>query len=544
MPQDYMEILKNFKKDLFDDGYTEEFDTISIIDELNPNLTNDSKKYRDSKKIIFKQAISEKNAKKIMDLVLDIEKYDTYTLNEYKREIRKICLNIYLGYDENPIEILIFSIKGLYGKDIYINSILDVLKSLYEENQEIVIKAYKDILNDWNFDECLDIVLKSIVELRINSIQDEVFNLLERNIRFRKQASKTLISIGARDYYESMLNLLCSQNSMTTEEISILREVLFFFANQDEINTQYIYSYYIKTYSYMLKEVNSILIAAIRKNLSKSILDDAEKRLKNNQIDNRVHRKIIRMLGRCNQNNVAIKILKDALNYSYLNRTDILGAIGGNDQEVQIQVLKNTKSSEKEKINAIIALGKGDTDISQILDIASKQSEGLKIAAHSVRVERGDKKEIIELFKYIVNKNIDENLVYDATNQIRRLRGLGDHDLNTSLLEVAKKLLENDDAAYVNRVMKIIDIFSKGIATDEIGELFINKLKSTKHAVIKIELLEFFKKEHNRFNNNLKIEIKNIVVDCTKEEKVSDNAMECLNSINKLVDATPIMNKN
>lgn len=545
MTQDYKDILEIFKDKLIENGECiEEFDTASIIDKMNPELTNDSKEYRDSKKIIFKQFISEKNSKEIMDLIINVEDYDYNNLNLYKKEIIKKSLSTYCGFNENPIEIIVFSIKGLYEKEIYINSILDVLKSLYEENNDIVISAYKDILNDWNFDECIDLVLRSIVELRLEEVKENVFNLMERNIRLRKEAANTLIAINAKDYYESMINLLCNQEYITTEEIAILREVLFYMAKQDSDNTEYIYRYYIKIYSFMPKDINNILIAAIRRNLSKTILDDAQRKLKNNQIDYRIQRKIIRMLGRCKQNKIALKILKDSLNYNHLNKEEVLGAIGSDDLEIQINVLKNPKSSEKEKANAIVSLGKSNENISQILDIVSKQSEKLKIVAHSVRAERGETKEIIELFKYIVNKDISDELVYDAMNQIRRLKSLGDNNLSESLLKVAVTILENDDLVYVNRAMKIIDIFSKGIPSDEIGELFLNKLNSTKHSIIKNELLEFFKKEFNRFNNDLKQKIKNVVVDCTKEEQTSENAMNCLNSINKLVDATPIMNVN
>ena len=88
--------------------------------------------------------------------------------------------------------------------------------------------------------------------------------------------------------------------------------------------------------------------------------------------------------------------------------------------------------------------------------------------------------------------------------------------------------------------MKIIELFSSGIPSNDIAEIFLDKLKNTNHLIVKNRILDFFKKEFNRFNENMKEQIKTEIINCSYDKETSDKAMECLISINSFKDLTPI----
>ena len=105
--------------------------------------------------------------------------------------------------------------------------------------------------------------------------------------------------------------------------------------------------------------------------------------------------------------------------------------------------------------------------------------------------------------------------------------------------QVAETILGNEESVNVKKVIKVIDLFSTGIPSNEIAELFLKKLVTTEYIVIKNRLLEFFRKEYSRFTYDLKEKIKSAVVQCSHNEDTKKAAMECLNSINSFVDLAP-----
>ena len=130
---DYKDILQKLKNEIEEENMVIEVDTMSFIEDVNAELTNDSKRYKDSNKIIFKQHISYENAEKIISLVNNTEDYNLSNIGDYKYELINVC-NIMDAMRENPVEMLVYAIKGLHGKDLYINAVRDVVKYLYEEN--------------------------------------------------------------------------------------------------------------------------------------------------------------------------------------------------------------------------------------------------------------------------------------------------------------------------------------------------------------------------------------------------------------------------
>ena len=167
------------------------------------------------------------------------------------------------------------------------------------------------------------------------------------------------------------------------------------------------------------------------------------------------------------------------------------------------------------------------------------ESEVLSVALCSVMVERKNYSYLLKLFDYMVNRDEYSEAAVEAINQIKRLKGLRDEKLNEYLEKVAEKILSNDDMINIKKNLKIIELFSTGIPSDTISIIFLNKLKNTEHIIIKKSLLEFFRKEFNRFNTELKNNIKNVVLECSHSEEISKEAMKCLNSINEFTELAP-----
>src|SRR3712207_9538937 len=84
--QDYIEVLKKFKED----NYEEELniDTMKEIENINPNISDDSKSYKYGNKYIFKQPISYENAEELIEILNTAKKYNENNISIFKDEIK------------------------------------------------------------------------------------------------------------------------------------------------------------------------------------------------------------------------------------------------------------------------------------------------------------------------------------------------------------------------------------------------------------------------------------------------------------------------
>lgn len=542
--QDYKEVLGALKATMKQEIDEKIVDTITTVEILNPELTADSKKYRDSNKIIFKEYISSKSANELVSLVLNISEYNISNIGLYKEEILSKCNIIYMQ-GENPIEMLVYSIKGLANESIYINAIRDVIKIFYEDNSELIVISYRNILNKWQWNDCLEFVLKSITELKIYQLADDVYSVFKNNNINRELAAKTIISLEATELFENLINFLCTLENENTTEIDKLRNILYYMVKFNKQNTIYIYKCYIQLT--VNKTVSSILIGAIRFNIDRVILDHIEKCLRNSELSYYAFRKLITLLSKSKQSNASIiQILINALRISHLDKKQkdlIKRALGDDTPEMQLDIIKDKRKGRRERCDAIISMAKSeDEKYLEVLDEVAKESDEFNAVVCSVKVQRGNINQVIKLFEYIVTRDEYDEVSIEATNQIKRLRTLKDEKLNGALLKVASSLLADDELYNIKKVNKILDIFSSGVPTDEVGQLFLNKLKSTKHSIIKSKIIEFYKKEFNRLKSDtLKNSIKDAILNCTYDTEVDSIAMECLKSINSYVESVPTL---
>lgn len=532
---DFYEGLQMLKKD-FGDDYIQA-DTMTILEDINPNLSDKSRKYNQNKKQIFRQYISEQSAYELVTLVSDVSKYNIGSLLEYKQNIKDKC-EILCNTGQNPTEMLIYSIKGL-SQDMFKHSILDELKNL-REIDETFIESYKNILVNWTWNECIDCVLKSIQELQLFELVDEVYYVFENNIMLRKEAAITIINIGADKKFTSIINFLVAQNNETRQELTILKDVMYYMGNNTSSGSTYIYRSYLGLRA--KNEVKNILIVGIRTKLVSEIYDHIEKVLKNPQSDRTMQSNVIRLLGRTNKSSRSFNILKNALTYKHLKQSEVKGAIGIGDIGLQIDTALDKGEFIESRIRAIISLSSvkdySVNDISNILNnLLEEDNHSIKIAAMSVKAENGDENSIIELFKYLVSSN-DDDVVWAASNQIKRLRGSNSIKLNQVLINIAEQLLAHDDS---NNVIKILDIYSTGIPTDDIALVFLKKLNNTKHKAVKEKILTFFEKNISIFRKDIQMNIEELIVTLSRDSEVGTIAMKSLQKITVLKDKAPTM---
>lgn len=538
--QDYLEVLKKFKEDNCEEECN--IDTMKELENINPNISTNSKKYGDGNKYIFKQPISYDNAESIIKILNTAKNYDENSISIFKDEIRKKCsLITILG--ESPTEMLIYGTKLLGDETIYVNCILDELKNL-KDTDENFVDAYKNILTNWRWNKQLSICMKSIAGMYLKEFGKEIYEIFENNASLREDAAMALIDLECREFYKGMINLLVVllKDTESRSVKDMVRTIFYHLGKSDLEGSTYLYAHYLKS-EYLTNETRNIIAVGIKPRITPGIIKDMEKRFKDKNFVGYDQSKMIRLLGRIKYKNEAVRnLLFEIKDLPHINKTEIISVIGedGGDLESLSSLINDEKAPIKQRVDAIVVLGKSESEKSEeILKSIKSDNNIIKIAIHSALFEKGSENEIVHIFKYLITNTISEEEKNEAKNQIKRLRGLRDEKLANTLLTVVKKLLESDDNKA--RVLTILDLYSSGIADENIGKVFLEKLKSTEISEAKIKIIEFFNRNISRFDEQLQKEIRNEIVKCSIENNslVKDIALKCLKEINRNSDFIP-----
>lgn len=540
---DYIDILKKYKDDLIESGHVYEdiVDTIDIIEGANAEITSDSKKYKESDKCIFKQDISYENAEKIVMSVNRYQEYGIYNLTEYKNNIYQEALFCFERC-ENPIEMLVYSIRQLSDKT-YINSILDIIKDFVNDYRNDVVTAFKNILNNWIWEDCITFVLDSVRLNFLEELKDSVYDLFEKSYVLRVKAADTLIDIEAKDKFVSMTNYLVVNTSDSREDTGIMKEIMYRLGNNSQFGSIAIYKVYIsvRTRNY----ISVLLKLGIRNNLRAEIYTDIEKRLQNKQIDRFVHNKLLDLLAYTNRNPKSKELIVKSSSYAHIDKEKIIDILETDIEPIKELILnKNADiTSRKNSILKLLKLDEGTKEEKiKIIQNVYSESDSLRIISASALTQLGNKNELATLFKYLVGSS-DADLANEALNQIRRLKSIRDTEVNNALTTVIGRFMESDDIKNTPRVLTILEIYATGLPNTEISEVFLKKLASTSHAKIKIKLLEFFSKNYSILPNSEKGKIKSEITKLTHDESVAQFAMESLKKINMSTSNLPKSNK-
>lgn len=523
--QDFKDILRSYKEKLDKEIIS---DTMEMLEQINPKLTSDSKKYKEGNKYIFKQVIGYENSEDLMSTVIDTANYNVYNLSEYKDNISQKLIYAF-EQSENPIEIIIYATRGL-KENVYKNAILDVIKDIFVDYRAQVIEAYRNIIINWTWYDCIELVLKSIEQNIVLELKDVVYELFKNNYMLREKAATTLINISDESSFESMINFLVVSTSSSTDDIQMFKNIMYNLGRNTQKGSAFAY----KIYSTIncRNQISNALILGIKLNLNKAIYDNIEKRLQNRELDRRSHNKLIDLLERTKHiNKISLDILNKALSYEHLDQDRVRGGIGASDIEMQIEMAQSIKTDERARVNSIIKLGKSkDERVNDVLLSLYNESDLIRIVVASALVERGENKELLTLFKYLVGSTNNDHC-NAATNQIKRLLSTPNQDINAALIKVIAKFMENNEPKSTERTLKILDLYSSGRPQEEIGNIFLNKLKLNPYVQVKSRLLAFFSKNYTVFSNELRTQIRDEITNCSKIQSISQEAMQALKVI-------------
>lgn len=526
---DFKDLLQKYKNDLIENGYEEniKIETIDIIEETNAGITKDSKKYKESDKCIFKQDISYENAERLVMAIKRYKEYSLYNLSEYKDQVYQEALFCFERC-ENPIEMLVYSIREVTDK-MYINSLQDIVKDFINDYRTEVVKAYKNILNNWIWQDCIEFVLNSVKLNFLQELQEPLYNLFVKSYSLRVAAADTLIDIEAKDKFTSMVNFLVVNTSDSREETGIMKDVVYRLGKNSEAGSVAIYKVYLSVRA--RGNIKTLLMLGIRNNLRIEIYNDIEKKLYNNQIERWVHNQLVDLLNYTDKNPKSQQLLEKCKSIQHIDKCRI--NVNGMDELKEIITNRSLdKNSRKDAIIKLIRMQEGtDGEKIKIIESVYSESDSLRITAASALTQLGRIKELTTLFKYLVGSS-DIGLADDALNQIRRLKSIRDNNVNSALTSVISRFMENDEAKNTSRVLTILDIYSTGMPNEEITGVFLKKLSTTSHEKIKVRLLEFFSKNYSILPNCEKDKIKQEITRLTLDDTVAQNAMESLKKIN------------
>lgn len=517
-------------------------DVMGTIEDLNPKITSDSQGYKEGNKYIFKQFITYENSESLMKLVTSCASEQIGDLINYKDALYQKAGIIFVQ-GENPVEIMIYATRGI-NQDIYKRAVLDVLKDLALDYKSEFASAYKNILQNWTWDDCIELVLESIKQSRLEGLSQDVYKVFEIRYKFRERAAKVLIDIAADETFESITNFLVYNTGESTEEATMFRNIMYYMGKNSEKGSAHVYKIY--TAGRTDNNKKNLLIVGIRNNMHSGIYNDMRQKLMDPETEKWLSNKIIHILNKTKGNEMSVKLAKECSRFAHIDSGKIDVAIDTTIDGLT-KVVADKRAEFDYRRNCTIKLGelKGLDERNKAREFLKSFEDNLQrlnIVKASALVELGDKNEMLTLVKYLIGTN-DEELIREANNQIRRLKGKNNEELNRSLLKPIASFLKNDEAKNIVRFERIIDLYHTGINNDEIGSVFLEKLETTAHKEIKTKLFNFFSRNYYNFSESLKNRIKSQIIIDTKNGVISKEAMLALKDITKGDTALPGSNK-
>lgn len=537
--QDFREVLAGLKEKFEEDKQT---DTMQILEDINPNLSHTSKSYKEGNRYIFKQNISYQDAQKIVEAISNTSEYSVEKIHEYKEKISNICKMVWMG-GGSPITMMVYATKDIAAQNTaYLSAVLDVLKGLAESDEQLV-QSYEEILSEWNWNECIETVLKSIQGIRIVELAPAVYKVFEKNEVLRKEAAHTLIQLRQEKYFSSILNLLVAGRSEFRQQQDELREIAMAMSTTTEQGSMYVYQTYCRVD--LSDQIVGNLIPAIRKNLTYDILENIKKTLNRATEESKKQKRLLHLLRNCKLNPKVVEILEECKDKKYLDQTMIYGAMGTGSFENSVEVLRNHQSTEGQKIDAIVQIGKSEDKraLDFLKQIHANASIVTKVAIGAALIEQGNREEIGQLYGYLMSSQVEERASREALRQLRRLRSLRNETITQELMNIATQLLERskqkNNSGYI---VRILELYEGGYPTHEIGQMFLRELREVNHPLVKEKCIIYLSKNISSFSLELQREIKKqFIIESQKNTAEATQAMRALTEISRGNDAVPTM---
>lgn len=504
-----------------------EADTMKTIEETGARLSVESKSYSNSDKYIFKENIDYDKAEKLIDITTHFSKFSEL---DFKKELINQC-NIILLIGQNPVEMLIYSIRGI-SDDKYIAVIPYIIKHISNQNRDKIVTAFKNILHNWLWQDCISIVLECIGKLKLNELDNVVFELFEKNSDIdilTEKSAKVLIDLSAKNKYNSILNKLIAPQSFTANEMEVIEHITHYMIKNSNGGVEYIYNIY-KNTPYINNAIKNKFKYKIIYNINEPILEDIKKELNNENIANLKAKKLLDILKGLTKNEEIKDFLRNLLNKPWLPYDRIIEILG--DEKASIEALNKKDASERSKCNAIIQLA--DSKKPKNMELIKKhrnESEVINLVVSSALVQMGEINEIKNLFIALVTSD-DETIVNTARNQLRRLLIIKDTNVRIQFLKVVSAfILNNDGKNYEKSILRVISVYV-GIKTDQyIGTVLLKKMETTNLISVKKEIIKYFVKTYYSYQENLKNAIMKQLIEDSKNKVISKEVLSAINKI-------------
>jgi HEAT repeat protein len=535
--QDMNEQLKDIKSFLFgedgNDGLTEEVELQKHIEKSMERASAEAIEAK-SKRDIFSQFISYDSSDEIMKMVKSFNNINALNVNIFKDNLKELCLDVvYKG--QSPVEMLVYSTKAFYNNKFAQNAVIDILKDLSYIDKNFKAALY-NILKNWSWIHQISLVIKSCEVIDMEEMGENIMHIAEGSECLRQVAISALVNMKLKQYYGRIVNLMSAEREDSQEIANIAAEVYPKMAREPGGQAALFKSYF-NDKNFALK---GIFVAALKNNISSEDLNKLIEYAEGNDVAKQ--KKALYLLGKTN-NNYGVQAIKTLLDSKRVDQKELFTIIGFSKNVEFVVPLKDCiKDASKNtdlRYKALISLGNFN-DKKQIPFIKEFLSEGdeIKIAAASALLQLGEINYLVDLFKYVL-KEENNDFAKLAKNQLKRIRGLRNQELNFKIDSACEKILEGDKE---NICLNIIDILTRA-NSDRSSSIILNKLNNTNLIEPKRRILQYFAENYVQFDPNFQEQVRNSIVKLSRDKTskvVMMESMKALEIINKRTDFAPV----
>lgn len=535
--QDMNEQLKDIKNLLFGDesteGVTGEAELQKHVEKSMERVsaqTIDVKIKRD----IFSQFISYDNSYEIIKTVKSVSEVNAVNVNVFKDKLKNLCSDIvYSG--QCPVEMLVYSTKAFYNNKYAQSTVINVLKDLSFIDRNFKA-AYDNILKNWNWKDQISIVIKSCESIAMEEMGQNIMEIAERSEGLRQEAIVSLVNMKLKQYYSKIVNLMSAAREDSKEVVGIAAEVYPKMARCLE-GQEVLFKAYFNDRNFAL---NGIYASALKNNISSEDLNKIIEHAESKEVFKQ--KKALYLLGKVN-NKYATEAIKTLLENNRVDKKELFTVMGYSKNIEFINSLKacikDAGNSTDLRCKALISLGNFN-DKKQVPFIKEFLNEGdeIKIAASSALLQLGEINYLVDLFKYVLKED-NSNFANQAKNELKRIRGQRNQELNLKIDSACEKILEGDKE---NICSNIIDILTR-VNSDRSNSIILNKFHNTKLIDLKGRILRYFAENYIQFAPDFQQEVRKSIVVLSKDKTSKVfmlESMRALEMINKRSDRAPV----
>ncbi|AIS52973.1 hypothetical protein TKV_c18230 [Thermoanaerobacter kivui] len=427
------------------------------------------RKEKPFKKDLFNYYINEINAKIIGGKIQRINFTDESLLGSLEKDIIELGKNI-LSEGQNPIEMIVYSTKGLDLKqDEIFKCMVRILKNISNNSLE-ARKALITILEEWHWEDQIRLVVHTLREIKEVNAYDQLVLLLEDD-NLKEIAAEALIDLGELRAITPILEMVNSLNGFNSKERGIAFRILMKLIQLGDNAVKQVIERYLDNENKSLNIVYSNVIARLK--------EEAVENMASLLYDERYSQKAAITLGKMRTSVATDYLLKAYYDPQIKNKANVIIGLGYSKDErcinLLLEILKDENQPNEVKACAITSLANIQAFETKSVIKQFIQNSSLCINAYSALVQLGEIKYLSNLFYYIVKPGLSNEDVVNAIKEIKRLRGLKINDINSQIIDGIKYIIKNDDGYACVNTLKIIDTN----LDEEMAKELVWKLRNT-----------------------------------------------------------------